>query len=37
MNPETLAGLAIGWMLILFAGVTVNHILCVQEYERRRS
>lgn len=37
MAPETLAGLAIGWMLILFAGVTVNHIEAVREYERRRS
>ena len=36
MNPETLAGLAIGWMLILFAGVTVNHVLSVREYGRRK-
>lgn len=37
MSPETLAGLAIGWMLILFTGATVNHVLSVREYERRRS
>ena len=36
MHPETLAGLAIIGMLILFAGVTVNHVLSVREYERRK-
>ena len=37
MTPETLAGLAIIGILILSAGVTVNHVLSVREYERRRS
>lgn len=36
MSPETLAGLAIIEMLILFAGVTVNHVLYAREYERRK-
>lgn len=36
MSPETLAGLAIGWMLILFAGLVCNHIEAIREYERRK-
>jgi len=36
MNPETLAGLAIGFLAILFVGVIANHVEAVREYERRK-
>lgn len=36
LDPTTLAGLALGLLVVLFAGIVTHHVLCVNEMERKR-